>query len=97
MTYSFVKSAFIAAFLLGDPVYADSETQTVLPANPAEHHTRCSDNTEFVSRYCAELRRAILARTQDCMASAPATSQGYRAKYLLCTAQINRDFGASGG
>ena len=90
MTYHFVKTTIFATFCLAGPLYADGALVTTPSQPAAQHHGHCSDNVAFLSEYCAELRHAELARIRDCMGAEPATSQGYRARYLLCTAPINR-------
>ena len=90
MSYNSVKSTFFAAVLLAGPVHADSVPVTTVPAPAAQHHGPCTDNAAFLSDYCAQLHRAFLAKLRDCMASAPANSQGYRSTYLLCNAQAHQ-------
>jgi hypothetical protein len=97
MSYTFVKSAFIIAALSAGPAFADTGAQTTLPEPAAAHYGQCSDTTTFVSAHCAALQRANLERIRDCMAMAPASSQGYRARYLLCNAEVNRTLGQFGG
>ena len=97
MSYNFVKYAFFAAALLAGPAHADSVPVTTVPAPAAQHHGACTDNVTFLSDYCAQLHRAFLAKLRDCMASAPANSQGYRSTYLLCNAQAHQGVGRFAG
>lgn len=97
MTYHFVKAAFFTAFLITGPAFAQTGEQATLPEPAAAHYGQCADTDTFVSARCAGLQRVNLDRIRDCMTKAPATSQGYRARYLLCLAEVNQTPGRVGG
>ena len=90
MSFHIVKSTVLAALLIVGAASADTHLSTLSPEPAAAHYGQCADNTEFVSAHCLAVRRANLDQLRDCMATAPQTSQGYRARYLLCNAEVNR-------
>ena len=97
MSFYLVKSTVFAALFSVGAASADTHLSTLSPEPVAAHYGQCADTTDFVSAHCAALRRANLDRLRDCMAAAPATSQGYRARYLLCQAEVNRTQDRNGG
>ena len=97
MSFHLVTSTVLAVLVSVGAASADTHLSPLSPEPAAAHYGQCGDTTDFVSAQCAALRRANLDRLSDCMAAAPATSQGYRARYLLCVAEVNRTLGRVGG
>lgn len=97
MLNSFMKTALFVGLVLAHAAHADTAAQTPAPDAVVTLQPECNRPAAHLSDDCTTFRRALMAQTQTCMADAAPSSQGYRARYLLCVAEVNRTFARNGG